>query len=146
MSWQLNLNISKYKALLISNKRQNHIYHYSINSTELDWVDSFKYLGVTIDKHLKWSSQCHEATAKASRILNLLRRTLHGCSKRAKKIAYSTFISEATSGILCSSVVTSPAQEHETSRTSTKTSYTLDLLQMEPIYLLVEQIIRARTA
>ena len=42
-NWQLPLNTSKCKALLISNKRYIFQHHYYINDSQLDWVDSFKY-------------------------------------------------------------------------------------------------------
>lgn len=48
---------------------------YSINTTTLEWVDAFKYLGVTINNKLIWGDHITEVTARASPILNLLRRT-----------------------------------------------------------------------
>ena len=58
----------------------------------LDWVDSFKYLGITLDRRLKWSSQTEEVTKKAFQVLNFLCRNLQGCSKDAKKVAYLALV------------------------------------------------------
>jgi len=46
--WQLHLNLSKCKALCISNKRMPPTYTYHLNGVSLEWVDSFTYLGVKI--------------------------------------------------------------------------------------------------
>ena len=57
---------------------------YSINTTTLEWVDTFKYLGVTINNKLIWGDHITEVTARASPILNLLRRTTRDCHRDAK--------------------------------------------------------------
>lgn len=43
---QLSLNISKCKAMTITNKRATIEYTYKLNNVLLEWVDTFKYLGV----------------------------------------------------------------------------------------------------
>ena len=83
--WQLHLNISKCKVLCISNKRAPPYMTYTINNATLEWVNSYKYLGIRITSHLRWSEQCRDAASKAMKILNLLRRTMHGTSTEAKK-------------------------------------------------------------
>ena len=65
---------------------------YSINNTTLEWVDAFRYLGVTINNKLKWEDHISEVTAKASGILNLLRRTMWGCHRDAKTRAYAALV------------------------------------------------------
>ena len=58
---------------------------YTIKNATLEWVNSYKYLGIRITSHLRWSEQCRGAASKAMKILNLLRRTMHGTSSEAKK-------------------------------------------------------------
>ena len=59
---------------------------YTINNATLDWVNIYcKYLGIRITSHLRWSEQCRDAASKAIKILNLLRRTMHGTSTDAMK-------------------------------------------------------------
>ena len=61
---------------------------YTINNATLEWVNSYKYLGIRITSHLRWSEQRRDAASKAMKILNLLRRTMHGTSTEAKKRAF----------------------------------------------------------
>ena len=90
--WQLALNLSKCKAICISNKRKPPTHTYRLNNVTLEWVDTFKYLGVRIDSKLKWGEHITEATAKANQALNILRRTMYGCTKNAKKRAYTALV------------------------------------------------------
>ena len=63
----LALSTSKCKALCISNKKSALYCLYYINSISLEWVDSFRYLGVCIDHKLKWASHVADITVKASK-------------------------------------------------------------------------------
>ena len=90
--WLLTLSTSKCKALCISNKKSPLYCLYYINSISLEWVDSFRYLGVRIDHKLKWASHVADITVKASKILNLLRRSMYTCSMNAKERAYLALV------------------------------------------------------
>ena len=90
--WQLTLNQSKCKVMRITNKRKKIYYIYSLNSAPLEWVDTFRYLGVRINSNLTWSDHVSEAKMKATRLLNLLRRSMQGCSKQAKARAYTALV------------------------------------------------------
>jgi len=70
------MNLSKCKALRITNKRKKILYTYSLAETQLDWVDSYRYLGMIINSKLKWGEHCHSVAVKATRVLNLLRRCM----------------------------------------------------------------------
>ena len=61
---------------------------YTINIATLELVNSYKYLGIRITSHLRWSEQCQDAASKAMKILNLLRITVNGTSTEAKKRAF----------------------------------------------------------
>ena len=73
--WQLNLNQSKCKVMRIMNKRNKFHYTYSLNNSPLEWVDTFRYLGVRINTKLTWTDHVSEVRMKAKRVLNLFRRT-----------------------------------------------------------------------
>ena len=92
--WHLALNITKCKAMIISNKRINMtpLKAYSINSNQLDWVETYKYLGVIIHKKLLWSNHILQGSSKAMKVLNLLRRTMHGTSNTSKELAYIALV------------------------------------------------------
>ncbi len=46
--WQLALNLSQCKAICISNKWKPPMHAYRLNDVAVEWVDTFKYLGVRI--------------------------------------------------------------------------------------------------
>ena len=73
----------------------------------LEGVDSFKYLGVlSTDRHiLNWNTHCHSIAAKATRTLNLLKRSMSGCSQLVKVTAFQTLVCPVpTLGVLCPSM------------------------------------------
>ena len=90
--WQLRFNISKCKVMCISNRKSSPATNYLINNTPLEWVESFKYLGVFIDRRLSWKEQVNYSVSKATKVLNLLRRNLHHSTKQAKAKVYTTLV------------------------------------------------------
>lgn len=91
-TWQLSLNAKKCKVLEITNRRTTVKFEYSINGSKLESVDSLKYLGVLIDKKLRWNTHCKSIATKAMRMLNVLKRSMSGCSQKSKAIAYRTLV------------------------------------------------------
>ena len=45
-----------------------------------------------IDSHLRWGAHYRNIAQKGSRVLNLLRRSLFGCTKDVKSLAYRTVV------------------------------------------------------
>ncbi len=76
--------------MCITNKKLAPTFNYRINNTNLEWVTVFKYLGLLIDNKLKWNDQTNHAVAKATKILNLLRRNLHHSSKSRASLGQAT--------------------------------------------------------
>ena len=93
-AWQLQLNLSKCKVLQISNRRVSQTLSsaYYLKGVSLEWVDSFTYLGVVINKKLKWGDHIATKVAKANSILGLLKRSMYGCSEVAKKKAFVSLV------------------------------------------------------
>ena len=88
----LNLGKCHCKILSVSNKKVPMSFQYTVNNVALDWVDSFKFLGVRVNRKLRWDDQCTDAATKATKVLNLLRRSLHGCKQNIKKRAYLALV------------------------------------------------------
>ena len=68
----------------ITNRRTTIRFEYCLNLTNLEWVELFRYLGVLMDTKLKWNNHRQNIATKATRILNLLKRSMSGCSQHVK--------------------------------------------------------------
>ena len=90
--WQLQLNWTKCEAINITNKRDPLLFSYNILCHPIQWSPQVRYFGVIFDSHLKLSAQCHRAASKATRVFNLLRRSLFGCSSAVKSLAYTSIV------------------------------------------------------
>ena len=77
--WQMKLNPSKCEVLCITNKHSPTSFDYQINGCSLKWSSSVKYLGVYLNSRLTWNNHCAFVAAKATKLLNLLRRHLFVC-------------------------------------------------------------------
>ena len=86
----MKLNPAKCEALCISNKRSPLTFTYHCKDQPIQWKQGVKYLGVHLNQRLTWGGHCKYVHSKATRVLNLLRRKLYGCSQSAK---YQSFCS-----------------------------------------------------
>ena len=68
VSMQINRNLF-YSIHLI---KKIDIPSIEINSTEVDCVDNFNFLGILLDKHLNWKSQTSKIANKISRTIGVL--------------------------------------------------------------------------
>ena len=75
---RLTLNISKSKFMLISKKRIDlSNFSLKINDTQLEKCDSYKYLGVHIDKDLSWKMHIEHVSKNISRSCGTLAKLRH---------------------------------------------------------------------
>ena len=88
----MKLNPSKCKVLCISNERSPILFQYTYDGHAIQWTDVVRYLRVTIDTHLDWKQQCKSVVTKATRIFNVVRRTMFGCSNGAKSRAFCALV------------------------------------------------------
>jgi len=73
LQWQLNFNVVKCKHLHFG---ADHFFgSFYLNSTVIDSVISHKDLGIIFDNHLKFHDHTTEVTAKANRLLGLIRKS-----------------------------------------------------------------------
>ena len=91
-SWQMKFNTSKCRLLSITNKRNSSLHNYFLDSQPLESTDEHDYLGVRMSRDLRWNRHCLKVTAKANKVLGLLRRTLKPCSQKVKERAYTTMV------------------------------------------------------
>jgi len=70
---------------------------YYISDNALEIVDQHDYLGVRLHSSMMWSYhiQLKIHSNKATKVLNLIKRTLHKCTKEVKEAAYLTLVRPA---------------------------------------------------
>ena len=82
----MEFHTNKCQVLRLSNKIDHTVFFkYNIHNTILQEFDSAKYLGVTIDSHLNWKSQCNNVSKKASFMLSFLDRNCSRCPPKVKE-------------------------------------------------------------
>jgi hypothetical protein len=67
-------------------------YRYFIQNTQLENVESVKYLGVRITNDLSWGKHIREITGLANRKLGFVRRILGKCDDRVREISYFSLV------------------------------------------------------
>ena len=72
--WQMKFNPGKCKILCISTKKNPTLTKYMFCKSELEYVDSVSYLGITFNKNLKFSEHVSTIADKASKVLGVARR------------------------------------------------------------------------
>ena len=65
---------------------------YTLEETDLENVESIKYLGVTITTDLRWNTHVSNVCTKANRTLGFLRRNLYSCPQEVKEAAYKGLV------------------------------------------------------
>ena len=76
-----------------TNKTEHAIkFKYNIHNVILQEFNSAKYLGVTIDSHLNWKSQCNNVYKKASFMLSFLERNFSKCPPKVKENLYNALV------------------------------------------------------
>ena len=109
--WQMRLNPSKCELLCISNKRSPVKPFYYLNNHKLQWATSVKYLGVVVDAKLSWNNHISHVSAKATKVLNFLRRNMYTCHAPSKHRAFRALV---TPILDYASVVWNPHTEKNT--------------------------------
>ena len=64
----------------------------NFNGLLLSSTASVKYLGVVVDAKLSWNIHVSHVSAKATEVLNLLRRHLYTCRYRSKQRAFKALV------------------------------------------------------
>ena len=91
--WGMRFHPVKCNMMQLTRKRIKKIHaSYTLEGTDLENVESIKYLGVTITSDLRWNTHVSNVCTKANRILGFLRRNLYSCPQQVKKAAYKGLV------------------------------------------------------
>ena len=71
---KLSLNHKKTKFMLVHSKRSNLAFNLYINNNKISQINSYEYLGVTIDDKLKWVNQIKFIETKLSQACGAISR------------------------------------------------------------------------
>lgn len=88
--WQLTFNASKCSVISIGGTGPQPNYY--LNNIRLQNVNSHPYLGVQLSNNLKWNKHIECITAKADRLLGMLKRVLKTADTKTRLVAYTTLI------------------------------------------------------
>ena len=89
--WQMHFNASKCETMRITRSTSNITCpSYCINNTQLDSVDSVKYLGVNIDHKLNFKNHIIKICKKANDTLHMLKRSLKRAQTLTRITAYKS--------------------------------------------------------
>ena len=102
-----SVNTSKCKVLTVTRKKTAIAFHYTLDGTALTRVSEEKDLGVIITSTLSWDSHIHTITAKANKLLGLLKRTCPLLSSAS--VRRSLYLSLVKSQLCYATPVWSPA-------------------------------------
>ena len=91
--WGMRFHPVKCNMMQLTRKRIKKIHaSYTLEGTNLENVESIKYLGVTITSDLRWNTHVSNVCTKANRTLGFLRRNLHSCPQEVKEAAYKGLV------------------------------------------------------
>ena len=91
--WGMRFQPVKCNMMQLTRKRIKKIHaSYTLEGTDLENVESIKYLGVTITSDLRWNTHVCNVCTKANRTLGFLRRNLHSCPQEVKEAAYKGLV------------------------------------------------------
>ena len=80
----MTFNVTKCNQLRIRGKKSNQTYVCRLNGEDLEYVGHHTYLGVGIDKNLRWEDQVRSVTTKANRSFGFIKRNLYMCPSNVK--------------------------------------------------------------
>ena len=100
---KLSLNPSKTKAMVFHSTRKRVTYpELILNGTIIEIVESFDFLGITLEKSLSWKPHVIKISKKISRTTGILSKLKHTLPQHVLlKIYHSLFIPYIDYGLLC---------------------------------------------
>ena len=91
--YKLSLNLKKTKCMFFHNQQRNFDpFDIIINGVKIDVVDSHKFLGLTLDKHLNWMLHIKSISLKISKTIGSIYRLKCFFPKNILRILYCSLI------------------------------------------------------
>ena len=97
---KLSRNEKKTKYMIFNNKNSNHALpteKLKINNKQIDSVNEFNFLGVTIDSDLNWNAHAQKIHSKISRTLGVLKKIKRIAPPSTLLTMYTTMVYSPTS-------------------------------------------------
>ena len=85
--WYMSVNVTKCSIMCFNQKPSAPVADYTLGDAKLETTHENKYLGVIIQSDLKFTTHIKQKVAQAKQQLE---RALHGATKKAKLLAYTT--------------------------------------------------------
>ena len=91
--WGMRFQPVKCNMMQLTRKRIKMIHaSYTLEGTNLENVESIKYLEVTITSDLRWNTHVSNVCTKANRTLGFLRKNLYSWPQEVKEAAYKGLV------------------------------------------------------
>ena len=90
--WSMEFHPDKCKVMCITNKLKPIKSSYYVHNHKLDTVETGKYLGVLINKHLSWKPHVDAICKKADQTRAFPERNLKDCQRDVKPQCYKTYV------------------------------------------------------
>jgi hypothetical protein len=100
---RLSLNTVKTKAILFHTARRSVTHPViKVDNVIIEYVNTFDYLGITLDKHLSWKPHIDKISVKMSKVIGIVSRMKNILSRSVLLTLYrSLFLPYLNYGILC---------------------------------------------
>ena len=103
---KLKLNLNKTRSMLLHQSKnsfwKNIDLTVKIGKTVIKKTNSYKYLGINIDRNLNWSEHIETIKTKLQKTLGVLYKTRHFLNEKALYLIFnSLFMSNVRYGLLC---------------------------------------------
>lgn len=89
---KLKLNVKKTKFMIFHGRNEQVDMKLEIDNTEIERVDSFKYLGVLIDDRLDFNSHCDYTTKKMAKKVNFIGRIRNKIDSKTALLLFKSII------------------------------------------------------
>ena len=90
---KLYLNVAKTKAMLFHMpQKQIHNPWLNIAGSNIEFIDNFNFLGITINKHLNWTKHMDILSAKIAKTVGILNTLKHVLPTNILKMIYNSLI------------------------------------------------------